>query len=88
MPFTAVNYAAGLTRVPLATFLAVTAVAVSPRAFAYAALGGSLDDLGRPEALVAIGVLIAMAVGGLLLLRRAGPGRGSSSPAGRSAGPR
>jgi uncharacterized membrane protein YdjX (TVP38/TMEM64 family) len=51
VPFTVVNYAAGLTRLPIAIFLAATAL------------------------------------GGLVVLRRAGPGRGSSSPAGRSAAP-
>ncbi len=88
MPFTVVNYAAGLTRLPLAVFLAATAVGIAPRAFAYAALGGSLDDLGSPEAIVALCVLVAMALGGLVVLRRAAPGRGSSSPAARSAAPR
>src|SRR5690349_23439192 len=29
-------------------------IGVAPRAFAYTALGGSLDDLGSPEAIVAI----------------------------------
>jgi uncharacterized membrane protein YdjX (TVP38/TMEM64 family) len=95
MPFTVVNYAAGLTRLRLAVFAGVTALAISPRAFAYAALGGNLGDLGRPEAIVALCVLVAMGLFGLALLardrnalRRAGPGTGSSSPAGRSAGRR
>jgi uncharacterized membrane protein YdjX (TVP38/TMEM64 family) len=95
MPFTVVNYAAGLTRLPLALFAGVTAVAIAPRSFAYAALGGNLDDLGRPEAIVAICVLAAMGLFGLALLardrnalRRAGPGTGSSSRADRSAGRR
>ena len=70
MPFTVVNYAAGLTRLPLALFLGVTAVAISPRAFAYAALGGNLDDLGRPEAVVAICLLVAMGLAGLALIAR------------------
>jgi uncharacterized membrane protein YdjX (TVP38/TMEM64 family) len=91
MPFTLVNYAAGLTRVPLAVFLAATAVGIAPRAFAYTALGGSLHDLGSPEAIAAFGVLAAMAATGLVLiardrrrLRSAGPGTGSWCPAGRS----
>ena len=45
MPFTLVNYASGLTAVRLLVFAAATALGAAPRAFAYAALGGSLDDL-------------------------------------------
>jgi uncharacterized membrane protein YdjX (TVP38/TMEM64 family) len=85
LPFTVVNYAAGLTRVPLAVFLAATAIGTAPRAFAYAALGGSLDDLGSPEAIVALCLLVGMALAGLVLVRRAGSGTGSSTPDARSA---
>jgi uncharacterized membrane protein YdjX (TVP38/TMEM64 family) len=98
MPYTLVNYAAGLTPVALRAFVAATAIGVAPRAFAYTALGGSLGNLRSPEALVAVGVLVAMAVGGLLLARRdvaaaraaraAGSGTGSSFPASRSEAPR
>jgi len=89
VPYHLVNYAAGLTPVPLRTFAAATALGASPRAFAYTALGGSLDDLGRPEAIVAMCLLAAMAAGGLVALRvrASGSAAGSSSPAGRSAGP-
>ena len=37
---------------------------------AWVALGGSLDDLGSPEARVAIALLVAMAIFGALLARR------------------
>jgi uncharacterized membrane protein YdjX (TVP38/TMEM64 family) len=65
VPYSLVNYAAGLTRVPLAVFATATAIGCAPRAFAYTALGGSLDDLGSPEALVAFAVLVGMALAGL-----------------------
>jgi uncharacterized membrane protein YdjX (TVP38/TMEM64 family) len=65
MPFTVVNYAAGLTRLRLAVFAGVTAVAISPRSFAYAALGGSLDDLGQPEAIIAVCVVVLLGGAGL-----------------------
>jgi uncharacterized membrane protein YdjX (TVP38/TMEM64 family) len=89
VPYHLVNYAAGLTPIGLRTFAAATAVGASPRAFAYTALGGSLDDLRSPEAVVAICLLVAMAAGGLVALRvrASGSAAGSSSPAGRSAGP-
>lgn len=92
VPYTAVNYAAGLTPVGLGAFTGATAIGVAPRAFAYTALGGSLHNLRSPEAIVAAGVLVAMAFGGLWLARRspaftraAGSAAGSSCPAGRSA---
>jgi uncharacterized membrane protein YdjX (TVP38/TMEM64 family) len=90
LPYSLVNYAAGLTRVPLAVFAVATAIGCAPRAFAYAALGGNLDDLGSPQALIALGVLIAMAAAGagLAWLRRSELGTGSSSPDDRSAAPR
>jgi len=79
VPYTLVNYAAGLTPVLLRSFVAATAIGVAPRAFAYTALGGSLGDLTSPEALAAVGVLVAMALTGLALarrdLRRARPAR-------------
>ena len=67
VPYTLVNYAAGLTPVRLGAFTAATAIGVAPRAFAYTALGGSLGHLDSPEALIAVGVLVAMALGGLAL---------------------
>jgi len=91
VPYTLVNYAAGLTPVALRTFVAATALGVAPRAFAYTALGGSLGSLRSPEALIAVAVLVVMAAVGLALARRdlaasraAGPGTGLSSPASRS----
>jgi uncharacterized membrane protein YdjX (TVP38/TMEM64 family) len=77
VPYTLVNYAAGLTPILLRSVVAATAIGVAPRAFAYTALGGSLGDLTSPEALAAVVVLVVMAVTGLALarrdLRRAGP---------------
>jgi uncharacterized membrane protein YdjX (TVP38/TMEM64 family) len=92
VPYNLVNYAAGLSPVALRTFAAATAIGCAPRAFAYTALGGSLDDLGSPEAIAAFVVLVVMAVVGALAARRdlrltaPGPGTATSSPAGRSAG--
>jgi len=70
LPYTLVNYAAGLTPIRLASFVAATAIGCAPRAFAYTALGGSLDDLTQPEAIIAFALLIVMALAGLLLGRR------------------
>ena len=76
VPYSLVNYAAGLTRIPLAVFAAATALGTAPRAFAYTALGGSLGNLRSPEAAIAVAVLVVMGSIGLALLyreRRAGP---------------
>jgi uncharacterized membrane protein YdjX (TVP38/TMEM64 family) len=70
MPFALINYAAGLTRIPLLAFAGATALGAAPRAFAYTALGGSLDNLRSPEAIVALCVLVLMAIGGLLAVGR------------------
>lgn len=81
VPYSLVNYVAGLTRVSLPAFAAATAIGVAPRAFAYTALGGSLDNLGSPEAIVAYAALVVMALTGLVLLRaERARGRVASAP--------
>jgi uncharacterized membrane protein YdjX (TVP38/TMEM64 family) len=70
VPYTLVNYAAGLAPIRLRSFAAATSIGVSPRAFAYTALGGSLGNLDSPEALAAVAVLVAMAVAGIAVARR------------------
>jgi len=80
LPYTLVNYAAGLAPIRLRDFVLATAIGCAPRAFAYTALGGSLSDLSKPEAIVAIVVLVVMAVAGVVLGRRHARGQPSSSP--------
>lgn len=70
VPYTLVNYAAGLTKIPLLVFCAATALGTAPRAFAYTALGGSLGNLRSPEAVAAVAVLVGMGTLGLLLVAR------------------
>jgi uncharacterized membrane protein YdjX (TVP38/TMEM64 family) len=70
VPYSLVNYAAGLSPVTLRAFAGATALGCAPRAFAYTALGGSLDDIGSPEAIAAVVVLVVMALAGLVLARR------------------
>lgn len=69
VPYSLVNYAAGATRLALPAFAAATAIGAAPRAFAYTALGGSLDDLASPEAIIALVALVVMALAGVVLLR-------------------
>ncbi len=75
VPFALVSYAAGMTRVRLRAFAAATMIGASPRAFAYAALGGSIGNYSSPQALAGIGVLVVMSLGGALLLWRTRRGR-------------
>jgi len=70
LPYTLVNYAAGLAPIALRAFAAATLIGVAPRTFAYVALGGSLGNLGSPEAIAAVIVLVVMALGGAVLARR------------------
>jgi len=65
-----VNYAAGLARVGLPAVWLATVAGGTPKVFAYVALGGNFDDLSSPEAKVAIGIMVLMALAGLLLVRR------------------
>ncbi len=64
------NYAFGLTPVGVPVFAAATLAGTLPRAFAYAALGGTLGDLGAPESVAAIALLVVLGILGLVLLRR------------------
>lgn len=70
VPWGLVNYASGLARVRLRDLLLATVAGGTPKIFAYVALGGSFDDLTRPEALVAVGMLVALALTGLVVARR------------------
>jgi hypothetical protein len=65
-----IRVAAGITSIWLRDFALATAIDASPRAFAWAALGGSLGNYSSPQALAAIGVLVAMAIGGAGLVWR------------------
>jgi uncharacterized membrane protein YdjX (TVP38/TMEM64 family) len=70
IPYHLVNYGAGLTRLRVRDMAAGTAVGGLPRTYAYVALGGSLSNLGSPQAIAAIAVLVVMAVVGAVLARR------------------
>ncbi len=78
VPWGIVNYLAGLSRVKLRDLLLATLAGGTPKVFAYVALGGSFDDLGRPEAIVAIALLVALALAGAVIARRGLLDRGSA----------
>ena len=70
VPYNLVNYAAGMTAIPVTVFAAATAIATAPRTFAYVALGGSFGNFSSPEAIAAFAVLLLMGVGGMVAVRR------------------
>ena len=70
LPYGLVNYSAGLTRLGFREMAVGTLIGAPPKVFAYVALGGSLTDLGSPEAIVAIVLLVTLALVGALFVRR------------------
>jgi uncharacterized membrane protein YdjX (TVP38/TMEM64 family) len=83
LPFGATSYALGFTRISLRDVALGTALGFAPRCFAYAALGGSLEDLGSPEARIALAASAALAVAVVVVPRIA---IGRDSPVGRRPG--
>jgi uncharacterized membrane protein YdjX (TVP38/TMEM64 family) len=80
LPWGAVNYSAGLTRLRFRDMGAGTVVGAAPKVFAYTALGGSLTDLTSPEAIVAVSLLLVLALaGGLFVRRQVATERGAAS---------
>jgi uncharacterized membrane protein YdjX (TVP38/TMEM64 family) len=70
LPYGVVNYSAGLTHLEYRQMALGTVIGAAPKVFAYTALGGSLDNLGSPEALVAVALLAFLALAGALFVRR------------------
>jgi uncharacterized membrane protein YdjX (TVP38/TMEM64 family) len=70
LPYALVNYSGGLVRLSFRDMGLGTAVGAAPKVFGYVALGGSLGNLGAPEAKVAVALLVVLAVAGALMVRR------------------
>jgi uncharacterized membrane protein YdjX (TVP38/TMEM64 family) len=70
LPYGIVNFSAGLTTLRHRDLAIGTVIGAAPKVFAYTALGGSLSDLTSPEAIVAIALLVAMALVGLVFVKR------------------
>jgi uncharacterized membrane protein YdjX (TVP38/TMEM64 family) len=70
VPYNLVNYGAGLTRLRFRDMASGTLVGGAPRTFAYVALGGSLGNLGSPESIVAVVLLVVIGIVGFFLARR------------------
>jgi uncharacterized membrane protein YdjX (TVP38/TMEM64 family) len=70
LPWGLVNFSAGLSRLRYRDLGLGTLVGGAPKVFAYVALGGSLSDLGSPDAILAIVLLVVLAVAGAVFVRR------------------
>ncbi|GAB3833708.1 TVP38/TMEM64 family protein [Dactylosporangium cerinum] len=70
VPFTAVNYLAGLTAVRLRDFIAGTAVGILPATTAYVTVGAYGWQPGAWPMWAALATLLVLTVGGLLAERR------------------
>ena len=70
-PFTALNYASGLTRVSAWQMALASGLAMGPRMYAYAALGDNLDDLWSQESILPSAIIAVSAVVGIVLATRA-----------------
>jgi uncharacterized membrane protein YdjX (TVP38/TMEM64 family) len=70
LPYGVVNFSAGLTVLRYRDMALGTLLGAAPKVFAYVALGGSLSDLGSPEAIVAIVLLVGLGLGGAFFVRR------------------
>ena len=69
LPFNSLNYAAGLSRLRARDMFAGTGLGFAPRTFAYAAVGGSISNVGSTEAVVAVAIGVVMAIVGAVLAR-------------------
>lgn len=62
VPFNVLNPVAGVTGLRLRDFALGTLIGIVPGTFAFAALGGSIDDLTSPVFLTALAMLVLLAV--------------------------
>jgi uncharacterized membrane protein YdjX (TVP38/TMEM64 family) len=70
LPYGLVNFSAGLTTLRFREMALGTVVGAAPKVFAYTALGGNLTELDSPEGIAAVGLIVALALAGALLVRR------------------
>lgn len=73
VPFNLLNYGAGVTGVSTRDYVLATVIGIVPGAFAYSALGSSLDDPTSPEFVIALAMTLALAIVGALVARRRQP---------------
>jgi len=70
VPFHMLSYATGLAGVRLPTVFAATVIGFAPRCFLFAALGGSLGSLDKPQTQLALVASVVVLLGVLASARR------------------
>jgi uncharacterized membrane protein YdjX (TVP38/TMEM64 family) len=70
-PFTALNYASGVTRLGAVPIALASGLAMGPRIYAYAMLGDNLDDLWSRENILPAAIIVVGGVIGIVLIVRA-----------------
>lgn len=75
VPFSAANYAAGLTAIRGRHFALGTAIGIVPGVLVYTTLGASITEPTGPLFLAAVAALLALTLGGSVALRRSRPVR-------------
>lgn len=84
VPFSAANYAAGISAIPLRDFVLGTAIGIVPGTVAYTVIGARVADPTDPLFIAAIAGLVVLAIAGSLVLRRSGR---DEPPSGRTGTP-
>lgn len=83
-PFNVANYVVGVTAVDFRAYTLATALGMIPGAYAFAAIGGHVDDVTSPGFLSAVALLVVLAIGGPLVerwVRRSRDRRGTKEAA-------
>ena len=70
VPTTAVNYGAGLSRIPLPQYTVAVIAGLTPRILAYSYFGDSLLDVGSRQFVLAIAVIVFLVIVPIYLRRR------------------
>jgi uncharacterized membrane protein YdjX (TVP38/TMEM64 family) len=70
-PFTALNYASGVTRLGAWQIALASGLSMGPRIYAYTALGDNIDDLWSRENVVPFSIIVVSAAIGFALIGRA-----------------
>jgi uncharacterized membrane protein YdjX (TVP38/TMEM64 family) len=70
LPYGVVNYSGGLTHLSYTAMAVGTLIGAAPKVFVYTALGGNLDDITSPDALVALVLWVVLGVVGAVFLWR------------------
>lgn len=70
MPYNVINYGAGLTNIPFSKYTIATIIGILPGTVIFLNVGDKILDIGSPEFLISILLLILLTLGSILLGKR------------------